>query len=219
MMFYMTSKVFQDIFLNNEKDEDILEAQYVLSTSKIRKRNMKKWPNIISAYNILFPDSKVCLAYTDDEVRSRYFDQLAENEGFLATLIKGSIKDDFNIIFLTTHKERKLKYMKYLSEYIYIEFGYPVYEYSKYASGASPLLKYDKNKVLKKCNHILENAKKNDFMKKVNNSSGRKAIMDEYKKMPKKKLIKILKKRGLYTPGMDKEDILETLETFLGNEI
>lgn len=219
MMFYMTSKVFQDVFLTNETDKDILEAQYVLSTSKIRKRSMKKWPNIISAYNILFPDVHVCMANTDEDVRSRYFEQLSENEGFLATLIKGSIKDELNIIFLTTHQERKLKYMKFLSEYVYIEFGYPVYEYSKYASGASPLLKYDKKKVMKKCDFILKKAKEENLLNMVNSETGRMNIMDEYKMMPKKKLIKILKKRDLYIDGMDKDDMLETLETFLGNEI
>ena len=48
MMFHMTSKVFQDIFLTNEKDQDILDAQYVLVSSRIRRRNANV-ENIISA--------------------------------------------------------------------------------------------------------------------------------------------------------------------------
>lgn len=216
MMFYMTSKTLQNTFLQNEDDKDILKAKYVLATTRIRKRNMKKWTNIISAKNVIFPDSEVCMALTDEDLRYRYFKQLERNEAFLATLIKGSIKDGYNIIFICTPNEAKsLKFLRYLSEYVYMEFGYPVYEYKDYASGAIALIKYNKEKVLKKCEALLDDAKRRDYLFKVNSPQGREMIIKDYKKMKKKELKKILKSKNLYQPGMDKEDMIDTLEAFL----
>ncbi len=45
------------------------------------------------------------------------FQRDKENEGFFASLIKGSIEDGYHIIFLSTHQERKLKYLKEVRKY------------------------------------------------------------------------------------------------------
>lgn len=214
MMFYMTSKVFQDDFLTNEDDQDILDAQYVLVSSRIRRRNADV-ENIISAYSMLFPAANVCAAMTTREFKDAYYEQLSGTLPFIATLIKGSIDENYNIIFLCTKKEGKIKFLEYLSNFIYIEFGYPVYEYKKYATGALPLRKYSKKDVMKKCDKILDEAKKENYKKQVQTSNGRKQIMKKYKKMSKDDLIKELKKRDLYLEGMDKSEMLDMLETFL----
>ena len=114
MMFWMNSKVFQDVFLVNENDQDILNAQYVLVSTRIRKRESRK--NIISANAILFPDADVCCTLTDEDFRERYFNQCHKNKPFIATLIKGSIEENYNIIFMCTKKESKMKYLKYLHQ-------------------------------------------------------------------------------------------------------
>lgn len=214
MMVYMTSKVFQDIFLVNESDQDILEAQYVLVSSRIRRKDASK-TNIISAMNTLYPNAHVYSALTDKDFRERYIEQLVENETLLSALIKGSIDEKYNIIFLCTKNEGKMKYLKYLSEFIYMEFGYPVYEYSQFASGACHILKYDKEDVLKHCNRILKEAEKNDFENKMQSEHGREAIIRAYKKMKKCKLVKILKKRDLYEDNMSKKDMIDTLTLFM----
>ena len=114
MMVWLTSKVFQNVFLKEEKDSDILKAQYVIVSTRIRKR--EEQDNIISAQSILYPNASVCSALTDDDLRERYLNQLMGCKPFLATLIKGSIEEKYNIVFICTHKERKLKYLQYLSE-------------------------------------------------------------------------------------------------------
>ena len=214
MMFHMTSKVFQDIFLTNEKDQDILDAQYVLVSSRIRRRNANV-ENIISAYSMLFPSPNVCSALDDETLKEEYYDQLAGAKTFIATLIKGSIEEGYNIIFICTKKEGKIKFLDYLANYIYMEFGYPVYEYKKYASGALPLRKYDKEKVIKKCNKLLKRAKEENYKNQLQTVNGRKQISKSIKKMKKKELIKELDKKGLYVEGMDKTEMIEMLRTFL----
>ena len=209
----MTSKDLQKVFLKNERDEDILNMQYVICSLRIRKR--KEYDNIISAQSILFPNPDVCSALTDEDMRERYFHQLMTAKAFIATLIKASIEEKYNIVFLCTKNEGKMKFLRYLSEFVYLEFGYPIYEYKRYAEGSIALIKYKKDKVLKKCNKILDETKKKQYINDLQTESGRKRIMKNYKKMKKSELKKNLKKRNLYAKGMSKEEMLDMLEAFL----
>lgn len=213
MMFWMTSKVFQDTFLENESDKDILKASYVIVSTRIRKKH--EHDNVVSAQNVLFPDARVCSAMTDDDLRERYFDQLMANKPFLATLIKGSIEEKYNIIFLCTKKENKLKFLRYLSEFVYLEFDYPIYEYKNYANGALKLVKYNKKKVIKKCDKILKKAKQDYYKREIKTKDGRKRVVQDFKKMDKSELKKILKKRNLYSKGMSKGEMVEMMELFM----
>ena len=215
MIFWMNSNVFQNDFLTNEEDDDILKAHYVIASARIRINRDEKVENIISAKAMLFPDAYVCSGVTDDEFRSRYFEQCDKNKAFLSTLIKGSIEEGFNIIIMCTFKERKLKYLKYLSEYIFMEFGYPVYEYKEYSSGKYELISCNKDKVLKKCNKALKEAKEKRKERLLESENGRKALAKDYKSMSKKKLKKILKDRNLYTENMSKSEMIDTLKIFM----
>ena len=148
MIYYMHSKTFFNEFLNNESDRDILKAQYVCVSTHIRRRDTNM-ENVICMNNILYPGSSVLNKGTFDDMRDAYHEQLSEDAlPLIAELIRGSIEDKLNIIFLCTKKEWKLKYLKWLAEFIIIEFDYPVYNYRKYIQGC-PLLDYDKDKVLK----------------------------------------------------------------------
>lgn len=213
MMFWMDSKVFQNVFLVNEKDQDILKAQYVLVSTRIRKREHRD--NIVTASSLLFPDANVCTAITDSDFRERYLNQCHSNRPFIATLIKGSIEEKYNIIFLCTKKENKMKYLQYFSDYVFLEFGYPVYEYKLYANGALPLRSYNKEKVIKKCNKILKEAKDINYQKEILTDDGRKRIIKDFKNMKKSDLRKNLEKRNLYQEGMSKKDMIDMIETFL----
>lgn len=212
MMYYMNSKTF-NTFLDSESDNDILHSQYVIISSRIRIKKSKD--NIIQAKNILFPDANVCSKLTDDDMELAYYKQLDMNRAFLAALIKGSIEEGYNIIFLCTKNESKIKFLEYLSNYIYLNFGYPVYEYEKYLTGISKLIKYNKHKVLKKCDKEIKHAKTKAEDRAKKSSNGRKELMKEYAQMSKKELKKILKKKSLYYDGMDKSEMLEMIETFM----
>lgn len=214
MMFVMNSKVFQNHFLINEKDKDILKSQYVLISTRIRKTD-EKFGNVITAQNFLFPTGDVMMKLTDEDVREAYFYQLEENKVFLATLVKGSIEKGFNIIFMCTKNEDKLHFLKYLSEYIFMEFGYPVYEYKSYVLGYSSERDYDKSKVIKKCNKILKVAKDQKYHENLKSDYGRAIIKNDFRQLTKKEMKKQLESRNLYTKGMTRKEMIEVFELFL----
>lgn len=212
-MVWMTSKDFQNSFLTNERDKDILNSQYVICSLRIRKR--KELDNIISAQSILFPGPDVCCALDDEDLRDRYMNQLRSAKAFLAALIKGSIEEGYNIVLMCSKNENKMKFLKYLSEFAYIEFGYPIYNYKKFADGITPIIKYKKKEVLKICNKILSDVKEKEYQKNLRTEAGRKKIIKDYKKMKKSDLKKKLKKMDLYVKGMTKDDMLDMLDAFM----
>ena len=68
MMFWMNSKTFQDDFLSNERDKDILNAQYVLVSTRIRKGD-GKYKNIIAASTTLYPNNSALMKLTEDDIQ------------------------------------------------------------------------------------------------------------------------------------------------------
>ena len=213
MMFYIDSKTFQNDFLTSESDNDILKTQYVIISQRIRKHDGNA-KNIIIMNSILYPPMT---KLTDEDNREEYFEELDNRKANLATLILGSIEEKFNIMFICTKKESKLKYLKWLSEYIFYEFGYVVYKYEAdaYKVIDEVIDKEEDKRVAKLCKKILKDKKKEEYNRKLMSDQGRDQIMDEYKKMKKKKLIKIAKKKGFYSKGMDKDDILSFLKLCL----
>lgn len=214
MIYYMHSKTFFEEFLNNESDRDILKAQYVCVSTHIRRRDTDV-DNVVCLNKTLYPGSQVLNKGTFEDMRDVYHDQLNEEAlPLIAELIRGSIEEDLNIIFLCTKKEWKLKYLKWLAEFIMMEFDYPVYDYRKYIQGC-PLMKYDKDKVLKSVKAISETARKKLFEEQRKTKQGRKMIVQEYKSMDKKELKKICKEEGLYYDGMSKQEMIDMLDAFL----
>lgn len=214
MIYYMHSETFFDEFLNNESDRDIIKAQYVCVSTHIRRRDTNM-ENIICLNKVLYPGSSVLDKGTSEDMREAYHEQLSEEAmPLLAELIRGSIEENLNIIFLCTKKEWKLKYLKWLVEFIIIEFDYPVYNYHKYINGC-PLIEYNKEKVLKTVLSITENAKKKLFDTQRKSKQGRRQILHDYKSMSKKELKKICIKEELYYEGMSKQEMLDMLEAFL----
>lgn len=214
MMFVMNSKTFQNDFLTNEPDKDILKAQYVLVSTRIRKCD-NDYDNIISARNYLYPDGDVMYRITDDDIRDAYFNQLDNNKPLLATLVLGCIDEGFNVIFMCSKSEDKLHYLRYLAQYIYYTFDYPVYEYGDYSHNRIKLLNYNEKKVKKKCKKILEKAKKREREKNMRTEKGRNQIKNEFKELSKKEMIKELDKRDLYIDGMSKSEMVEMYELFV----
>lgn len=206
--------MFFEEFLNNESDRDILKAQYVCVSTHIRRRDTNV-ENVICVNKDLYPGYRVLDKGAFEDMRDAYHEQLNEEAlVMLAELIRGSIENNMNIIFLCTKKEWKLKYLKWLAEFILMEFDYPVYNYRKYIQGC-PLIEYDKEKVLKKVRSISEDAHKKLFEEQRKTKQGRKFIVQEYKSMSKKELKKICKEQDLYYEDMSKQEMLDILEAFL----
>ena len=214
MMFWMNSKTFQDDFLSNERDKDILNAQYVLVSTRIRKGD-GKYKNIIAASTTLYPNNSALMKLTEDDIRTEYFDQLDENRGLLATLILGSIEKKYNIIFLCTKNESKLKYLKYFSEYVFMEFDYPIYDYKKYSYNKIGIIEIDKDEIIQKCKKILKQIKKERNEELESTKMGRMKLANEFKSLSKKEMKKELMKRDLYIDNMSKKEMVEMFEFFI----
>ena len=207
MLYYMTSTTFFKLFLRNESDQDILNSQYVLDSLKIRSGGNFK--NVISATNTLFPSPEVLMYdIKDNTFKEYYYDQLENNKALLATIILGSLKQKFNIIFLCSKKEGKLKSHELISDFIYEEFGYPMYDYKDYVLNKYELIKYDPKEVEKKCKKVLKKAEKESYINKIKDDTEN---LKDIKKKPKV-MKKILKDHGYYWKGMSKDDMLEMLE-------
>ena len=212
MMFYLTSKEFEKYFLTGESDDDILRSQYVIVSTRIKKSN-SNYDNILNANAMLFPDSLVCSAYTNKEFKTRYVKQLDGCKYFLATLIKASIEEKYNIVFMCTHKENKMGYLRLLANYIKITFEYPVYDYVSYIAGCK-LDKYSKKKVIKKCDSLLSEARHKQNMNSYMSGNTDK-ILKIYKEKSKKEIKKELESKCLYKKGMSKSEMIDTIEAFI----
>ncbi|MBR6908113.1 hypothetical protein IKN40_06650 [bacterium] len=183
-----------DLFLNNETDNSILEAQYVIVSNRIRREDVT-YENIISA-NVLFPDPSTMCALNEDDFRHNYCDQLSDHLTLLAVIISDAILHNHNIIFICTHKESKLsKFIYILAEFIYGEFGYPVYDYKKLAKGKIDFVDYNESKVYKKCKSIIDDAKYTEMITNIKSDK-------KLKNKEKKHLKSLLKREGLYKKGM-----------------
>ena len=214
MVYYMHSETFFEEFLNNESDRDILKAQYVCVSTHIRRRDTDI-ENVICLNKTLYPGSQVFNRGTFDDMRDAYHEQLNDEAlSLIAELIRGSIENNLNIIFICTKKEWKLKYLKWLAEFIIMEFDYPAYNYHKYINNC-PLFIYDKEKVLKRVKSITDDARKKLFEEQRKSKNGRKRIIQEYKSMSKKELKKICIEEELYYEGMSKQEMIDMLEAFL----
>lgn len=215
MIFTMDSKVFLSIFIEDEDYNTILKSNYIIVSTRIKKRDEKN-RNIISGVSLLYPSSDVFQRVTEEDQCKAYYEQLDEHKAFFASIIRSAIKDKENFIFMCTKRETKLKYIEWLSDWVYVTFGYPVYDYLYYTAGEK-LVKYNKEKVLKRCNKIIDKQKDINYEKQRKTERGRSSIMNTYENMSKKELRKVLEEQGLASDSYDmsRKEMLELLDAFL----
>lgn len=214
MMFIMDSKVFRNEFLTRERDKDILDTQYVIISTRIRKRD-PKFMNICVYNSKLYPASSVLMCKTEEDMNDEYNEQLENELVVLATLVMGCIEEGYNIVFMCTEQESKLNYLRYLSEFIYSRLGYPVYDYSLFVNGHSRIMKWDEKSVKKKCEKIIKQAKSKRFEENLKTEKGRKQNVKSFSQLSKKEMKKHLKSRSLYYDGMSKAEMIDTFEVYM----
>ena len=200
----MSSATFFKTFLRNESDQDILKTQYVLASTKIRSSG--EFKSIIQAANMLFPAPDVLLYSEVDKFKEAYLEQLETQLPFFASVVLGSLKENFNVVFLCSKNEFKLKYCEYISDFIYTYFKYPMYDYKEYAENKYELMTYDPKKVEEKCKKYLKKAELEYNTNKIKEN-------DTKDIRHKPKLMKrLLKENGIYWKGMTKDDMKEMIE-------
>lgn len=214
MLFVMHSEMFFDYFLNNEDYDIIKDAQFIVVSNSIRKRRSNE-DNIICLNHIIYPNSDVLSMGTFKDMQEAYEEQLkTEALPFLSTVIKGVIKKNYNVFFLCSKKEWKLKYLKWLEEFIDEFFGFPVVNYLDYICDNyyKSYFKYDKKIVLTRCNQIIDYQNERDFNEALETSIGKNHLLKKYKNMSKKELRKECTRRGCsFMPDASKSDLLTVL--------
>ena len=214
MILITNSNDFEKIFLRHEYDSTIIKTQFVIVSTRIKKKTNSN-ENIVVATRSLYPGIEFYDNEDDkDKAREAYYRQLDCSKPFLAAIVKGSIKKNYNIIFICSDNEWKQGYLKFLKDYIIQEFEYPVYNYRKYVYGCS-LYQYSDKRSLKICNRILKKVKEKSEEELAKTFNGRKRLIHQYKKMETKDLIKRIKNIGLYHKNMRRDEMLDILETFI----
>jgi hypothetical protein len=176
--------------------------------ASLKVRSGGSFENVITAANTLFPSPDVLMHdIKDDAFTQYYYDQLEENIAFLATIVLGSLKKNFNIVFLCSKKESRLKYFDIMSDFIYEKFKYPMYGYKDYVENKYELIKYDPDKVERLCKKVLKKAEKKAYTNRIKSE-------DDIKDLTKKPKVmkKLLKDNGYYWKGMSKDDMIEMLD-------
>lgn len=212
-IFYMNGKTFIKQFMKENPDQ-VLDSQYILVSNHIRKTGEHE-DQVISNMG-LFPSSRLIMDfddYDDEEYQLEYMKQLESYKPFLATIIKYAIDDNMTIIMLCSKTEWKYKFFPVLKLFVQYEFaGYPIYDYKLVKKGKEAPINYDTREVRSICKKILKSTSKRERERTIRNRNTRLKWLQSLKK---KDLIKELKKIGFYDEGMDKDDMIETLDLML----
>lgn len=213
MLFYMHSKTFFDLFIENEKIKDILDTQYVLVSSRIRLNNREDTDNAITAINTLYPNTKVLNQATVYDMRDAYFEQLNSNKPLLASIALMSLRDKKNIIFLCSKREMRQEYMNWLVLWFKEVLNIDVYDYRMFVADMLIIKSPDKT-TIDKCEKIVKKKKLKNRRDLKRTARGKEELRRNIKTMSKKEMINELKGYGLYIEGMQKYEMIEMLELF-----
>lgn len=210
----MNGKTFQEIFLK-ENPNKILRTQFVLVSSRIRRSRDSDRRNILSFSKQLLPSDMLLSDYRIDidpnYFRDQYCKQLDKEKALLSIIIKGVIEENYTVVFLCSKNEWKLKYLKYLANYIWNEFNYPMYDYKKYKEGKETAVQYNREYALAICNKCIVKNQKRKRKKMLSTRQGRAELVQS---MSKDEMRAELKRMELYTQGMSKPEMKEMLELF-----
>ena len=214
-MFIMDGKTFIKTFINEDPDK-VLETQFVIVSSTIRKLGKARWDKqVINSNNLLYPSQALIMEYDEYKgnvnYQNEYWNQLDSAKPLFATLIKYVIESNYTVVFLCGKKEMKYDYLNLIKRYLYQEFGFYVYDYKKLKNGKEEPKSYNESEVLKKCKKILKKSRKEKREMMLSTERGRK---EYFSNMTKKELREELKNLGLYEPSMDKSEMRDMLETF-----
>lgn len=214
-IYYMNSKTFLKEFIKLDAKQ-VLNTQYVVISNSIKRNGDFK--NVITG-NSLYPSGQLLcrLEEEDDreEFEEEYLEELSNNDPFFATLIKYAIEQKYTIVFLCSKfEDKKLGYLDIIAKYVKKRFGYPIYKYDVVKKDKKKI-EYNKEKTLKKCNKVLNDAKEAQLMRKMRTVQGRREILAE---MTKDDMKKELKRRGLYYKNMTKHEMKDTLKAFFVEE-
>ena len=212
----MDSKTFLNRFIENESDKTILDASYLLASNRIRYGSRYK-----KQCQELFVPSDITIMKLNDEndvdPRSNseyvmhYYKQLQSMKLLIALMIKTTLEEDLLTIILTTKLEAKTyNHLNLLRKWVRDEFDYTIEEYRNRLP--LPLGSKEENDIIQLCNSIIKKEKKKKKTKLMKTTKGQR---EYFSSLGKKNLKKLLKKEGVYLPGMDESEMIDVAMTFL----
>lgn len=212
----MDSKTFLNSFIENESDKTILDASYLLASNRIRYGSRYK-----KQCQVLFVPSDITIMKLNDEndvdPRSNseyvmhYYKQLQSMKLLIALMIKTTLEEDLLTIILTTKLEAKTyNHLNLLRKWVRDEFDYTIEEYRNHLP--LPLSSKEENDIIQLCNSIIKKEKKKKKTKLMKTTKGQR---EYFSSLGKKNLKKLLKKEGVYLPGMDESEMIDVAMTFL----
>ena len=213
-IYIMNGKTFKKTFLK-ENPKKILDAQYVLVSSRIRRNGSSERRNIINMSKQLMPSDCILADWRMDSdeyyFQDQYSKQVKGNLALLAIIVKGVIEEKYTVVFLCSKNEWKLKYLQFIANAIENYFGYPVYNYKKLKEGKIKSKSYNKDFVISQCDKYIAKERKKRRKKLMSTKRGRKTLVND---MSKDEMIRELKRLGLYTSDMTKKEMKDLLDYF-----
>lgn len=230
----MTSNIFLEKFISQEKAINVLDADYILASKRIMAGH--KWSNN-TIVNIFRPSPETVLCRNipivvgrDDQAKKlklnkdnddyvhMYYLELDRQIGMIATLIKKSIIDNRTVIILATdNEEKELRHLKLFREFVLENFQYRIFKYDK-NSKLSTISEqvYVDPEIIDLCNYYIKFAEKN--RKKSLFLEGEKGRRSYYSDLSKKELKKKLKKVGITDVSSDKAELIDYALAYLDND-
>lgn len=213
-IYVMHGGTFQKTFLK-ENPKKILDTQFVVVSSRIRRNSTSDRRNIISMSKQLMPSDMLLADWRVGNEKyyfqEKYSKQIKDNLALLAIIVKGVIEEKYTVVFLCSEREWNLKYLQYIANAIENYFGYPVYNYKKLKEGKIKQKGYNKDFVLSQCNKYIEKERKKERKKLLKTEAGRQELVDN---MSKDEMIQELKRLGIYSKGMHKKEMRDLLQYF-----
>ena len=135
----------------------------------------------------------------------------------MANLVNNAVKNNVTFIFLCSKSEWKVgsgrrNYMQIIADYVYEEFGYPMWDYKKYKLGKEKPVSYNKDEVIHRCKKIIKDDRINYLNKKMKTRKGRQELLKE---LSDKEMKQLLKSVDLYTKGMGRKEMKHLLKDYV----
>lgn len=185
--------------------KELEKTNFIIVSSRIRITKDRK--NVLMASN-LFVNSGILkgvgINLDPNSVMAReafktYLLKQTKPMALLCAIIECTLLEDSDVLFLCSPKELKCEYFKIMADVMWELFRYPMLQYPKQKE-------FDKGEVIKRLLYYKKSLKTREFHKM--DKADKLRVMD---KVSKKKLKSKLKKLGLYSNSLTKEEMIELL--------
>ena len=218
-MYFMTLKEFLKHFIKLVNNEDVLAYQYVLVSNTLKSDSSM---DNVCKMSILYPTARTVSGWLSDrdeeDFIERYYDELNEYRPSIVTILECAMSGDIDTIFINgVEEDKKIPYMGVIANYIYTEFGVPVYDFKAIRKGKEDFIKWNQEKVFKKVHDEFKALNAKIDLEKLSNHERNKIL----KTMKTKRLRKEVRFIGFSKQtvnDMNRKDLIETLNEYYGDE-